>query len=367
MCSTITLQLLGKDRGKSSYLLLMAIILDVQYHKGDAYQRYLEKTLFGALAKALPTEKFIAPNNEDYGLNSLKNVTTTTFPPTQGLFLKMKNDKWLRAQNASVFISFTRTLKTSIPLKQVLLISTHNPKIQEKDWSRAEAIGLTTVSLKTEFSTQLPTLASRIFLAEGFVTGPEILPDDVQQQHIKERFTEGLEFFIATDFDWSKEKLILLLKSFSRLKKMQQSSWKLMIVVRFGDETIMNMALELISTYKYRADVVITDDEQLYEKIAAAYALVSVDKEEKFPVVVEEAFQVNTPAIALPTQALKDMYGDIVVYPLDSNHDAIGDMLMLMYKGETYRQSLAKRIAGRKNSYGEESFIKALKQVLTNT
>lgn len=343
--------------------VLMAIILDAHARQSNTYEAYLEKTLFTTLAAGMPGEIFLCSETEIADFPG--NVKPVRFPPESGLFLQKKNDKWLQAQGGSSFISFKRTLSTTLPVKQVLIIAAERLISNEKVWHRADAIGFTSGYLQSNFNEKYPSLVSKTFLAEGIVQEAPFLPDEGQKQLIKEAFTDSREYFITTDFDWNKEKLVMLLKAFSRFKKMQQSNWVLMIAIRSGDPAVSDMARELLTTYKYRADIVLTDDDRMYEKIAAAYSLISICTQEIFPVPVEEALKMHKPVIALETQIIRNRYGGLVVYPSGDNSEAVSDMLMMMYKGETYRQNLIKNISARSTGYNAENISATLKQLLS--
>lgn len=343
----------------------MAIILDVHEWHVNTYQGYLEKTLFVYLAAAMPEEIFIYPENQEKQVHISSNIKTAPFPSPNGLFLKRKTNKWLRVQKATAFISFKRTLTTTLPLQQIIIISSKSMIDNEKQWHKATQIGFVSQYLKSYFNNKYPVYTHKTFLVEGIITPPKLMNSDVFKDQIKQDFTEGIEYFITTDFDWDKEKLITILKAFSRFKKRQQSNWKLMIVLRTTN-AIIDIASELLERYKYRTDVVITNDERLFEKIAAAYSLISINTEEVFPIPIEEALCLHTPVIALETETTKAIYADLIIYPLKPHHEAIGDMMMMIYKGEMYRQNLIRKISSRSFSFHVENILHPIIEVLSD-
>lgn len=119
-----------------------------------------------------------------------------------------------------------------------------------------------------------------------------------------------------------------------------------MVILR-SEETIRRADVEqLLSNYKYREDVIVTDEELLNEKLRDAYALVSMDDSERLPVPIIEALRVNTPAIVPQTKSVRALFGASVAYMEDKTSEAVGEMLMKIYKDENFRQTLIKRLKG---------------------
>ncbi|MCH5599711.1 glycosyltransferase [Niabella ginsengisoli] len=183
-------------------------------------------------------------------------------------------------------------------------------------------------------------------------------------ESVKSQLTSDREYFIIADFNLDKDRLVTLLKGFSAFKRMLHSSWKFVVVLRAADGIKKEEAEHLLSNYKYREDIVLTNDDKLNEKIAEAYALISVSVEEIFPIPVAEAVRLKTPVIALKTETLDQLYGDAIVYTENAGSEAIGEMLMMIYKGETFRKNLIKKIEARQLSYNMDDVVKILKQNL---
>ncbi|MGV3657336.1 MAG: glycosyltransferase family 4 protein, partial [Chitinophagaceae bacterium] len=103
------------------------------------------------------------------------------------------------------------------------------------------------------------------------------------QEHaaVKEKYTEWKEYFIYVGAIHPRKNLINLLKAFSKFKKWQRSSFKLVLAGRLAWKN--DEFLQLLKTYKYRADVVLlnyVDEEELARLVGAAYALVYPSKSE---------------------------------------------------------------------------------------
>ena len=316
----------------------MAIILDAGAFFEKSHQGYLETHFFKALAKAFPEQQFVITASSNTAAEMPENVMQSNFPEQKGLFRQKKLDKWLTAMNAQTFISFCKVLKTNYPLHQILIIYDEAGIANTKNIEAANAIALTSSGLQHLFTKKYPAFSKKSFLLEGIINEPIIT-----ESAIKSQFTAEKEYFIIADFDLNQDQLVTVLKGFSAFKRMLLSSWKLMIIMR-SVKFSKQQAEQLLSNYKYREDVVVTDEEQLGDKMAEAYALITVNSEAGFPVPAVEAFRVKTPVLALTNSALNSIFGDAIAYIDQNSAEAIGEMLMTLYKEETLRRSLKQKM-----------------------
>lgn len=343
----------------------MPIILDAQSLTEKSTLGYLEINLFTALACALKEQKFVYPDGCSASLETIpENMTAVEFPSRSGLFQKRKWDKWLQNLNPTVYIGFNRSIKTTYPLKQILLLQSIRDVLPESNDKTIHAVGFTSTFLKDHFSENLAKTPFQSLLIEGIVKNNKLSNTEIDWQEIKDRFCDGCEYFISTDFFESKEQFILLLKALSGFKRMQQSSWKLMIVLRAANGFTPDEANTLLSNYKYREDVVLTSEDDLCSKLACAYALITANEKEVFPVSVVEAINIGTPVIAIPTQTIRMMFANAIVYTAGNTHEAMTEMLMMMYKGETYRKSIINGIEDYRNQYNIDNALKPLLQCI---
>lgn len=340
----------------------MAIILDTDGFSGKTYLGCLEKILFGALAAAQPQNRFVCTTATEIQ-QLAPNISAADFPAQRGLFHQKKTEKWLQQHDASAFISFKKMLKITRPLTQMLIIAGEELLNDEKAIHSATRIGIVSVGLNQLFNQTYPGISTKSFLIEG-ITGEKAQSHQLITDDIREIIASGREYFILADFNCTQEKLTTLLKGFSAFKRMLHSSWKLMVVLR-SEETIKRADIEqLLSNYKYREDVMVTDESLLNEKIRDAYALISMDGSEKLPIPVIEAARTHTPVIAPATVTLKQVYGEAIAYAENNTSEAIGEMLMKMYKDENFRQTLKKRLENRSSTPGQGNILSVLTGVL---
>ena len=165
--------------------------------------------------------------------------------------------------------------------------------------------------------------------------------DENEKQKCKERITEGKEFFLYAGSIHPRKNLVNLLKGFSWFKKRHQSNMKLILAGRMAWKNDSFTAQ--LATYKYRDDVILTGfipDDQLRLLMASAYALVYPSHWEGFGIPVLEAMQSGTPVIASNNSAIPEIAdgGALLTEPGDA--DGWGRGMGLIYKDETYRNTL---------------------------
>jgi glycosyltransferase involved in cell wall biosynthesis len=167
-------------------------------------------------------------------------------------------------------------------------------------------------------------------------------PVSIQNREaVKDRFTGGKEYFLYVGAIHPRKNLKNLLKGFSRFKKRQQSSIKLILVGRLAWK--YDSFLEELKTYKYRQDVILTgyiDDAELAQVMAAAYALVYLSYFEGFGVPVLEAMQCGVPVITTEASSMQEIAGEAALYANPEDPMSIGEKMMEVYKNETGRTAM---------------------------
>lgn len=158
---------------------------------------------------------------------------------------------------------------------------------------------------------------------------------------VKERYTEGREYFLYVGAIQPRKNLIHLLKAFSVFKKRQKSGLKLLLVGRLAWKN--DAFLTLLKTYKYRSDVVLLDylpEEELARVVGAAYALVYPSFFEGFGVPVLEAINSGIPVLTSAASPMQEIAEDAALYFDPHNITDMAEALMLMYKNEDRRRQI---------------------------
>lgn len=170
--------------------------------------------------------------------------------------------------------------------------------------------------------------------------------DAAARADIKSRFTEGREFFLYTGAIHPRKNLIGLLKAFSLFKKRQQSGIKLVLAGRLAWQS--GDFEKLLSTYKYRSDVILTgyvDLDTLAALTASAYALVYPSFYEGFGVPVLEAMRSEVPVITSANTSMQEIAGSAALYADPSDPASIAEQMNRVYVDESLRRRLIE--AGR--------------------
>src|SRR5258705_5038148 len=111
-----------------------------------------------------------------------------------------------------------------------------------------------------------------------------------EKPEVKNKYTDGKEYFIYAGAIHPRKNLTHLLKAFSVFKKRQQSGLKLVLAGRLAWK--YETFTQNLQSYKYRDDVILTgylEEEELVKIIGAAYAMIYPSLWEGFGVPVLEA------------------------------------------------------------------------------
>lgn len=178
-------------------------------------------------------------------------------------------------------------------------------------------------------------------------------PCSIQQQALlKEKYTDGKEFFLYVGAIHPRKNLINLLKAFSIFKKRQRSNMKLVLAGRLAWKN--DEFLKLYRTYKYKDDVALTGyitEDELADLTSSAYALVYPSSFEGFGVPVLEAMQSAVPALTSSNSAMQEITEEAALYFNATDSADIADKLMLIYKDEALRDVLIEKGSKVVNKY----------------
>lgn len=165
-----------------------------------------------------------------------------------------------------------------------------------------------------------------------------------EQNSLKDKYTAGTEFFLYAGAIHPRKNLINLLKAFSIFKRRLQSSMKLVLAGRLAWKN--NEFLELLKTYKYKDDVVLTgylEERELAKLMASAYAFVYPSLFEGFGVPVIEAMKYGVPVLTSKASSMEEISEGAALYFNPQNIDDIADGLMRIYKDEGGRKALIEK------------------------
>ncbi|NTS42376.1 glycosyltransferase family 4 protein [Flavisolibacter sp. BT320] len=162
-----------------------------------------------------------------------------------------------------------------------------------------------------------------------------------EKMAVKEKYTDGAEYFLYTGAIQPRKNLVNLLKAYSVFKRRLQSSLKLVLAGRLAWKN--DEFRELLKTYKYKDDVVLTGylpEEKLAPLTASAYAMVYPSFFEGFGVPVAEAMRCGVPVLTSKDSAMEEISGGAALYFDPDNVDDLAYKLMFIYKNEGERKEL---------------------------
>jgi glycosyltransferase involved in cell wall biosynthesis len=158
---------------------------------------------------------------------------------------------------------------------------------------------------------------------------------------VKEKYSDGNEYFIYHGIISMEQNLVNLLKAFSFFKKRQRSKMRLFFTGRPGlkyDEFI-----HLLASYKFKNEVMVKADESHSENerlLSCAYASLYVPFYESEGKVILEAMTWQIPLVVSNTGFLKEYCGEAALYTDPGNFNDIADKMMLIFKDEQKRHDL---------------------------
>lgn len=266
----------------------------------------------------------------------------------------------LKKNKADVFVSFNGFCSLTTPVPQCVLLHDlsflyHTSLIKKsylffykrylpKFLQKANAIVTSSSFLKTEISALYKINPEKIDVIQA-AAGEIFYPlNEKGKEEIRIKYSDGKNYFLCIATFHHTKNLITLLKAFSAFKKMQKSNWKLVLTEDL--HTTNKKITESLKTYKYRDDVVLTGivtDEELVKLIGSAYVLIDPYHWNGLDITVLNAMKCHVPVITSNTTAIQELTGGIALYADPVDHKDIADKMMMLYKDETLRSSLAEK------------------------
>ena len=186
-----------------------------------------------------------------------------------------------------------------------------------------------------------------------------------EKESVKQKYTEGREYFIYTGAIHPRKNLVNLLKAFSLFKKRQRSNWKLVLAGRMAWKN--EAFTQLLKTYKYRNDVLMTGylpEYDLTQLLGSAYALVYPSLFEGFGMPVLEAMQSGVPVLTSIDSAMQEVAHETALYINPTDPASIAEQMMLIYKDEHLRTGLIEKGLQRAGAFNWDDTANRLWQCI---
>lgn len=315
----------------------------------------LEQSL---LLNALKKTALLQPENK---IILFANVPLTNLPQNclqVNIYPKPKNKlllyywftyklpKLLLKYSISSFISNGGMLASSISIKQFLFIESKDlfeelnsffKKRLKNAVAIAQTVFVTDEVIADNISKKFPTHLSKIKQLNFSLNENNILLTLNETEAVKQKYTDGFDYYLFSVNASSKVHLILLLKSFSQLKKWQKTSLKMILL--FKNE-IDERLLPDFKNYKYKNEVVILKEtrENVLQLTAAAFTLIFF-ADYKSRGNLYNALNNNIPVIVADTFTNNLLYKSAVSYAAPTV-DGLALQLQLIYKNEIYKKQL---------------------------
>lgn len=329
---------------------------------------YFMQQIFQRWVKQYPQHEFIFIFDRPYDqqfITAPNIIPVVASPPARHPLLwkwwfDVKVPAILRKYKADVFVSADAhcSLRTRVPQclvihdlaflhypsfhprTQYLYYKRYTPKFIEK----AKVVATVSEFSKQDIVNAYQTPADKVNVVYSAAKSIFHPLDYATINAVKEKYTEGREYFIYTGAIHPRKNLFNLLKAFSEFKKKQKSNWKLVLAGRLAWKS--KSFAESIRSYKYREDVVMTGylpDEELVRLTGAAYAMVYPSLWEGFGVPVVEAMRCEVPVITSINSAMQEIAGDAALYANPESFHDMGEKMMQLYKDESLRSRLVEK------------------------
>jgi len=252
----------------------------------------------------------------------------------------------LKKVKADLFISFNNACSLSTVVPQIMMIQ-NLEKVRKAHIKKAQLLAVPNKLMKKKLIEKFEIQDEKIVVIYPSLNKMYAPINEQGKEVIKNKYSEGKEFFLFNGIFPGQKDFIDLLKSFSHFKKRQQSSFKLLIIA--SSNSFFNKSLE---GYKYRSDVKVIDIKDKPEEaliIASAYAIVLPFNANEDMIAALNAIRSGVPVIAVKNSVINEVFEEAALYSESETTKDIGEKMMQVYTDENYRTRLiekGKQVAG---------------------
>jgi glycosyltransferase involved in cell wall biosynthesis len=185
---------------------------------------------------------------------------------------------------------------------------------------------------------------------------------------IKAMQADNNEYFLSILKDDDEDNFILLLRAFSKFKKWQQSSMKLLLLPKY--ETFDKIIHEKLKTYKYREDVRLLEnleETQLVQVVASAHSFIHISSAFADLMVLSIALKCALPVITDDNADIREYLNSAAYYINKKSEEFLGDALITLYKDENLHLQLKEAAEKQCSFLNREEFKSKLWQLLQTT
>jgi glycosyltransferase involved in cell wall biosynthesis len=167
---------------------------------------------------------------------------------------------------------------------------------------------------------------------------------DASKKVIREKYSNGNEYFIAVGRLHVRKNTHRLLQAFDAFKRSVSSPVKLVIVGnrKWQSKEVKNVYEKM----QFRDDVIFTGRigiDKLKDVMAAALALVFIPHSEGFGLAMIEAMKCDVPVISVNSTSMPEVAGDAALFVNPLSVDSITEGMTRIYKDEKLRNHLVEK------------------------
>jgi glycosyltransferase involved in cell wall biosynthesis len=345
----------------------MVIAVNTRFLNGDpeGYGYYIRE-LFPRICRANPAHQFVfifdrpteMPGNLPSNVSSVITGPPARHPLLWKWWYDVKIPSALKKIKADVFVSPDGFCSTRTGVPQVLVIHdldfVHHPRFNRRSHiyyyrrytpkciRNAKKIVTVSEFSKADIIRQYPIAAGKTEVIYNGVDSRFQPASFEQRTTTREKYSGGMEYFLYAGSIHPRKNLVNLLKGFSLFKRRQRSSMKLIICGRIAWRS--RPFVELLKTYKYREDVILTGylpETELASLMSSAYGFVYPSLLEGFGLPVLESMASGVPVMTTTGSAMQEIGKDAALYFDATDPASIADRMMLLYKDEQLRSKLS--------------------------
>lgn len=163
--------------------------------------------------------------------------------------------------------------------------------------------------------------------------------EENKKNMVKEKYSEGKEFFLHIGSLNNTGNVIHLLKAFSLFKKRLKSNMQLFIIATTSLQS--NPVIKEIETYRYRNDVKLIetpDENELALITAAAYAVIYPSYFDQSAIL--NAIKCQTAVITADTSISRELFGNAALFVNSSSPEDISGKMITLFNNENTRNEL---------------------------
>ena len=328
-------------------------------------QRFIVETSFLMVRQHSEHKFIIITDKRSAEQFPFSNIETIVIKPVskngvlKKIWFDVKLPAILKKIKADLFISFHNACSSTVSIPQYMFIQDIE-KTKKTHIKKAQLLLITNNLMKKELIEKYGVPEKRLTVVYPSANKMFDPINEEEKASIKNKYSEGKEFFLFNSIFFRQEDLIDLLKSFSYFKKRQQSNFKLLLT------TPINSFFEKsLAGYKYRSDVkfIDTNDKQEQALIAAsAYAVVLPFNTNEDLIPVLNTMRSGVPVIAVKNSVVNEVAEDVALYAETATAKDIGEKMIQVYTDENYRFKLIEKGKEVAVTYTDENAAEILWQ-----